>query len=938
MMNVFLLVAAAAIALVSCNKQEIEDPNSQSGEYVYKFSLSRDTKATIGEDCVVWETGDQVGVYTDGQNGVSYNRYGDITLGTPVTFKVSSNYPLELGDLVHCYYPYVNTNSQDPRTVTLSIPTSQTEKNQMPMVSLPYAVTESLTAKTESEKSAGEIKFANLGSVIEFHVYSTSDIYKTELVKSVTFNSDKAIAGDFEFDLTAVDYSSKETLEISGYEAKKVISTLSTPIVVSADKDNATVVKMVVAPGTYSGNVVVTTNKATYTYSITTEKEFKRSVVKPFGVNLSQGNRAEIDNSDLYAIVALRNSDELYYYLTNQDDGAKTKRLVASPVGTDKPEDGVVLNASKLWEVVKLGDTFKLKSFETGQYVSWTSDNSAFMDDGGLEFTVDEKDGKYTFKYTKSDDEVRYLSLNSTKGNDYFAMYNGTQTQELYLIPAVEGEEVQPTVESIEITNQTTTFTQGDSFVFGGYVKAKFSNGVEVDVTESATFSGYNMNTLGEQTVTVTYEGKTATYKITVVKKTAEVKNYVKVTSAPSDWSGTYLIVYEATPAYWDGSLSVGTSSGQMGTTTGMVKVAITDGKIMSSATVDKSVITIAKSSTGYSLKAASGSYMGMSTNNNGLKSSTKATDYVHSITLESDNTVSILSSDKYTKVAYNKSSSFFRYYKVTTINGSPGAYPLPCLYKLESDNEGVETPEQLEMSDITCSAQTENSLTFSWINVDNAIYYEVTCNGETYTTELTEYTINNLTAGQNYTISIKAVGDGVNYQTSSPVTAEGTTKETQQSDGTQKCYEKVTSAPSDWSGTYIIVGVKDSNLYAFSGMNAYGSESYGKYMSVSESETGKILSSSTIDSYQVIIAKSTNGYTIKFGDYYLGKSGTTSNTMQANKTFTAKKYEWNIALNSIQNANATSYYLQWNSNSGQERFSCYKNTQNNVILYKLQD
>ena len=308
-MKVFVFVAVAAMALVSCNK-EIENPTPQDGEYVYTFKLSNETKATLGEECVEWENDDQIGVYTDGQNGVSYNRYGNITLGRPVTFKISSFYALVTGDMVHCYYPYVSTNSQDPRTVELSIPTTQTEKNQMPMVSLPYAVTENLAEKTDSEKSDGEIRFANLGSVIEFHVYSTTEAYQTELVKSVTFNADQAIAGNFTFDITAVDYSDEETLAIAGYEATSVVSTLSTSTQVSADMDAATVVKMVVAPGTYTGEVVVTTDKATYTFPISTAKEFKRSTVKPLGLNLRENVREENTSSEPVEVTATLTFDD----------------------------------------------------------------------------------------------------------------------------------------------------------------------------------------------------------------------------------------------------------------------------------------------------------------------------------------------------------------------------------------------------------------------------------------------------------------------------------------------------------------------------------------------------------------------------------------------------------------------------------------------------
>ena len=62
-----------------------------------------------------------------------------------------------------------------------------------------------------------------------------------------------------------------------------------------------------------------------------------------------------------------------------------------------------------------------------------------------------------------------------------------------------------------------TTFVQYDSFSFaGGIVTATFENGSTQDVTSLATFSGYNMDEVGVQTVTVTYMGQTAKYEITI--------------------------------------------------------------------------------------------------------------------------------------------------------------------------------------------------------------------------------------------------------------------------------------------------------------------------------------------------------------------------------------------------------------------------------------
>ena len=73
---------------------------------------------------------------------------------------------------------------------------------------------------------------------------------------------------------------------------------------------------------------------------------------------------------------------------------------------------------------------------------------------------------------------------------------------------------------SISVSGQTTTFEQNDTFVFGGTVTAHYTDSTSSDVTASATFSGYNMATVGNQTVTVSYTlsgtTKTTTYSITV--------------------------------------------------------------------------------------------------------------------------------------------------------------------------------------------------------------------------------------------------------------------------------------------------------------------------------------------------------------------------------------------------------------------------------------
>lgn len=68
----------------------------------------------------------------------------------------------------------------------------------------------------------------------------------------------------------------------------------------------------------------------------------------------------------------------------------------------------------------------------------------------------------------------------------------------------------------LAVSGQKTAFTVGDAFEFGGKALQVWRGKADVDVTASATFSGYNMSTEGKQTVTVTVGEETVTYEINV--------------------------------------------------------------------------------------------------------------------------------------------------------------------------------------------------------------------------------------------------------------------------------------------------------------------------------------------------------------------------------------------------------------------------------------
>lgn len=316
----FALAAASALAMFSCQRVEVEEQTPKGVEYVFALGNADDTKATIAES-VVWDSGDRLGTFTPNSQN-SYSNITAATADTPASFSIYSQGGLAVNDMIYCYYPYSASAGNDKTTVKMSIPTTQNEKDAMPMASIPYKVTE---ASANNQTSyAGKIQFVNLGAVVELNIYSTS--YADETVTSVEFQADQAIAGDFDFDLTGVDYSDKSTLAVTGYSEKTVTYTPAAPLAVGSSKADATIVNLVVAPGSYTGKIVVYTDKAVYTYPITTAKQFDRSVAKPLGVNLREDVRS-IVNTVVFDFTSAEELEALRITLPADNSGSDVSEV-----------------------------------------------------------------------------------------------------------------------------------------------------------------------------------------------------------------------------------------------------------------------------------------------------------------------------------------------------------------------------------------------------------------------------------------------------------------------------------------------------------------------------------------------------------------------------------------------------------------------------------
>ena len=142
---------------------------------------------------------------------------------------------------------------------------------------------------------------------------------------------------------------------------------------------------------------------------------------------------------------------------------------------------------------------------------------------------------------------------------------------------------------------------------------------------------------------------------------------YVKVTSAPTDWSGQYLIVYE------EGSVAM---TGSATTATDIKKpssVVINNDMIEATSAMDDISVTIETDATcGYTIKTASGYYIyHTSSTSNGFSvntSLTTAQKYAVTLGLDADGNADITAAGAYLR--YNTGNSIFNYYKAATYTG----------------------------------------------------------------------------------------------------------------------------------------------------------------------------------------------------------------------------------------------------------------------------
>lgn len=292
--NYMISTAAVLAALLtfSCTK-DLQENTPVSGKDSDKVTLliaaDEVTKTTFGDKGdkyeVKWEEGtDKIGIFIASSSTNVPASLKRIEGKAYFAAKVS-NY--NAGDQLCAYYPYAANPKADASKFTLKVPYIQTQTapdefdgSNNPMVAVPMSLPDAGTTVNNP------LKFRHIGAVLEFDI---TGVPATEKLKSVQFVSSDG--GGFPatdnsiYDLTSVTEAG-DLNTVAGTYYKSVTVSLKdggfTP-------GQSAKVYMTIVPGTYNGNIYISTDKNLYRYAGQTIKA-DRAAVKTIKADLSSGS------------------------------------------------------------------------------------------------------------------------------------------------------------------------------------------------------------------------------------------------------------------------------------------------------------------------------------------------------------------------------------------------------------------------------------------------------------------------------------------------------------------------------------------------------------------------------------------------------------------------------------------------------------------------
>lgn len=683
------LVAVSALAVVSCQKNELASQNDGEGVF---FSLRT---GDAGKTYIVvdgknykpqWENGDEIGVLFEGFASGKEAPAGKLTNSNPsgdeAAFEGTISGAPEKGNL-YAFYPAKVAKTYAEQTAGFDILVNQkpTATSFDPSADLLISKPVYYVAD-ESGVLIEDVKFARALAMLKINVYSAdfAAIQGQFLSKLTVTAVGDTLSGRPVFNLAAgnakpTQYNTKGESVSAIYDGE-VVSVASS----KTATDNS--VFLVVAPVTLNNEAKLKFEGETSGYTFSKEVTLPSDIaLKPgkcteINLSIAEGNcEVKGDYSGSYLIVSGNhlltdfNTSNYYNYVEAAGDELADFWEIA---GID----------DYVWTVDKLDDgSYSFCNNGTGKYLALTANsNNAHEADNANEntarFSIAAEESALTI-YSKAYPERKLRCNTSSPRFAFYSFNTGTVATLMAYTP-----DPRPTFDTVsglswDASGKTLSWTAAEGAT-NGYEYTK-DNGETVTASETNSIDCSSW-TNGDYSVKVRVVG-------TEAKKTSEwssaceftisggeaAKEYKKVTEELGDWSGEYLLVYESseTSAYiWTGVDAANC----------FVAAAISDNSI-SSVPEGAVTLTIATMDDGYSIKVNGGDndgkYIYGTSNSNAL--SFKDSECLNTISYES-NVVTIVSNTSVLRYNSASNNNRFRYFKSSSYSSQQPVQ----LYKLE--------------------------------------------------------------------------------------------------------------------------------------------------------------------------------------------------------------------------------------------------------------
>lgn len=540
-------MAAAMIPFAGCQKNEMEDPNAANGESS-TFELVADvvqTKTTLDAESykVAWENDDVLYVVTAGEgtpwDAAQEFKYADGKFSTESTIAVG-NYTMNALYAASSQKQY-HKNTQT--THKIESVQEQDCTNPTAHIKLNDALAGTFTVNVP-QTSTAQVDMHHLYTLMQVNVKNKTG-NPVEVTKFEMTAEGANLAGVFKidsFDPISITYN-------NAYGSNKITVDLTGGTVAA---DDALPVYFVMAPlKEYSGNITfVVTDSDGKTYSKTiaaSNLTFAAGTYNTTPYSISVADKVpQFVTWDLTKYPEIEPTVDKIAWTSDYADMYCEKGTSAQNANNYVGGDVNNRTSTRFYSNQKLTISPKEGYVITSAVFSATSDSYATALGNSTWTNASASVSSTTVTVTPSDVATSMVAtIGGTCGFKSVVVY----------YELLEGY-VPPVLESISISGEyKTEFTQGDDFVFGGKVTAHYDNDSEKDVTSSAEFTS-DLNTVGEQTVTVSYTDngvtKTATYTVTVSEPVVD----------DADYSGTYAILAKRTTGgYWYMTNDLGTAS-----------------------------------------------------------------------------------------------------------------------------------------------------------------------------------------------------------------------------------------------------------------------------------------------------------------------------------------------------------------------------------------